>query len=143
MQKQAAAFINHTKSSEGPPADLLFHDCDGMFTKEFDTTFPQTGLAVKKVGPRAPNMNAFVERWIQSIQQECLDHFRVFGEEHFNYLISEYVRYYHEERPHQGKSNLPLSQTAPPNEVLDLSETEIVCRTRLGGLLKHYERNAA
>jgi len=28
-------------------------------------------------------------------------------------------------------------------EKLVLSETEIVCRTRLGGLLKHYERNAA
>jgi len=84
-----------------------------------------------------------LQRWIQSIQQECLDHFLVFGEEHFNYLISEYVRYYHEETPHQRKRNLPLSQTAPPNDVLDLYETEIVCRTRLGGLLKHYERNAA
>lgn len=143
MQKQTASFVNHIQSCAGPPAALIFHDCDGMFTKDFDATLQQAGLKVRRVGPRAPNMNAYVERWIQSVQHECLDHFLVFGEDHFNYVISEYVRYYHEERPHQSKNNLPLSRGRPPREVPDPSEIELVCHTWLGGLLKHHERNAA
>jgi hypothetical protein len=42
-------------------------------------------------------------RFIQTLQQECLDYFVVFGEQHMNYVDSEMVAHYHEERPHQGK----------------------------------------
>jgi putative transposase len=42
---------------------------------------------------------------VQSIQQECLDHFLIFGETHFDYPVREYVEHYHEERPHQGLAN--------------------------------------
>ena len=87
---------------------------------------------------RSPNLNAYVERFIQSIQVECLDHFLVFGEQHFDYLVSEYVTHYHEERPHQGLGNQLLSGQPPPND-----DGEIRCRTRLGGLLKHCYRAAA
>jgi transposase InsO family protein len=54
-----------------------------------------------------------------------------------NYIVREFVRYYHEERPHQSLGNVPLSGLPPANE------GEIVCRERLGGLLKQYERVAA
>ena len=57
------------------------------------------------IAHRAPNQNAFVERWVQSIKHECLDHFIVFGEDHYNHLISEYVEHYSTERPHQGLDN--------------------------------------
>ena len=33
---------------------------------------------------RAPNNNAFVERFTQTIQQECLDHFVILDKRHFN-----------------------------------------------------------
>ena len=54
--------------------------------------------------------NAYIERWIQSAQQEALDHFIIFGKTHFDYIVAEYVAYYHECRPHQGLDNklLPL-----------------------------------
>jgi putative transposase len=45
----------------------------------FDTVFEAEGITVKKVGPRAPNMNAYAERWVQSVRRECLDHFIVLG----------------------------------------------------------------
>ena len=32
---------------------------------------------------RAPNTNPYVERFIQTIQQECLDHFVIIGQQHF------------------------------------------------------------
>ena len=42
---------------------------------------------MKKVGPRAPNMNAFAERRVQSVRQECLEHFIVFGEAHLRQIF--------------------------------------------------------
>jgi putative transposase len=88
-------------------------------------------------------MNAFIERWIQSIKHEVLNHFIICGEEHFNHLISEYQEYYHTARPHQGMGNMPLtgSYAAKGDEVFDLGEIE--CRHRLGGLLKDYFHRAA
>jgi putative transposase len=74
---------------------------------------------------------------IQAIQQEYLDNFVVVGKRHLNHIVSEFLRYYHEERPHQGLGNVPLSGLP------ETGDGEIVCREWLGGLLKHYERRAA
>ncbi|MCC6679480.1 MAG: transposase [Phycisphaeraceae bacterium] len=82
-------------------------------------------------------MNAYAERWCQSLQVECLDHFIVLGEKHLNYLVSEYVAHYHKERPHQTLGNAPPMGLGLPGE------GEVVCRERLGGLLRHYYRKAA
>ena len=77
----------------------------------------------------------------RSIQVECLDHFLVFGEKHFDYLVREYVEHYHTERPHQGLGNRLVSGEPPP--ALPDKQARIECRTRLGGLMKHYYRAAA
>ena len=45
---------------------------------------------------------------MQSIKQECLDHFVVFGENHLRHIVSEYVAYHNEDRPHQGVGNTRL-----------------------------------
>jgi transposase InsO family protein len=88
---------------------------------------------------RSPNQNAYVERFVQTIEQECLDKFIVFGREHLDHVCREYVEHYHAERPHQAMENRPLTVTgaAPP------STGEIICRERLGGVLRHYQRAAA
>lgn len=117
-------------------------DRDSNYRASFDAILQAGGAKVKKTSFRAPNLQAYVERFIQSIQQECLDHFIVCGERHFDHLVREYVEHYHRERPHQSKGNLPLTGNWPePDE--PPPEGEIVCRQRLGGLLKHYERCAA
>jgi putative transposase len=85
----------------------------------------------------APNTNAYVERFIQTIQQECLDHFVVVSEAHLNYIVREFVRYYHDVRPHQGLGNVPPAMPPPMT-----GDDEIVCQEWLGGLLKHYGRAA-
>ena len=140
MKEQAEAFVEHVES-EGRKCEKLIRDYDNMFSTEFEEIIKTTGAEIKKVGPRAANMNAFVERWVQSIQQECLDHFIVFGEDHFNYLVSEWVEHYHAERPHQNMGNKPLAGEWPDEGGNDVPE--VVCKSRLGGLLKHYDRKAA
>jgi hypothetical protein len=84
---------------------MLFHDRDTKFTKAVDADLAKSGVKVRKTAFRAPNTNAFVERFIQTIQQECLDHFVIFGTRHFDHLASEWLEHYHEERPHQAKEN--------------------------------------
>ncbi len=143
MKEQAEAFIEHVRAT-GRKCEKLIRDLDGKYIDDFDKVIKHSGAEVKKVGPRAANMNAFIERWVQSIQQECLDHFVVLGEDHFNYLISEWVEHYHTERPHQNVGNKPLTGDWPEAGTNDLpTDATITCRTRLGGLLKHYERKAA
>ena len=72
--------------------------------------FTDRSIQVKPVGPRAPNLNAFVERWIQSLKHGALDHFMVIGLDHFDYIVREYATYYHEHRPHQGIGNTTIAQ---------------------------------
>ena len=84
---------------------------------------------------------------------QCLDYIVAFGEKHMDHLVLEMLAYHHGERPHQAKGNDPLAVSdgklkkpkrkkgdSPP-EVVPFSQ--IACRERLGGLLKHYYRRAA
>jgi len=96
-----------------------------------------------KVAIRAPNQNAYAERFVQTIKQECLDHFIVFGEAHLRHMVSEFVAHYHGERPHLAKDNLPPLITKAPDAVDCLGPSQVDCQERLGGLLKHYQRKAA
>ena len=107
----------------------------------FDALFEPDGIDVRPVGPVAPNMNAIAERWVQSIGQECLDQFAVFGMDHLKYLIAEYLAHYHEERPHQGVGNRLLTRPQP-EPTGPLTASEVACDERLGGLLKHYRQVA-
>jgi putative transposase len=136
IKEQAKTFLEHTNEA-GLDAKMLMHDRDTKFTKSFDVVLNSSGVETRKSAFRSPNTVAFVERFIQTIQQECLDYFIVFGEMHMDYLVREFLEYYHEERPHQGLGNRPISGEPPP------ADGELHCRTRLGGLLKHYYRAAA
>lgn len=124
-----------------PVYKIVFHDRDTKFGRAFDDTLRAKGLDVRRSPVKAPNMCAYVERWIQSIQTECLDHFVVLGEKHFNHLVSFYVNFFLKHRPHQGLDNKPLDGSEPDDDVPAPSN---VCRQSwLGGLLTSYSRKAA
>ena len=123
---------------------MVFRDRDVRFTKQFDTPLKAAGVPMQKLTLGSPNLNAYIECWIQSIKHGFLDQFIVFGERHLGYLVNEYFDYYHEQRPHQGLNNEPLhglQMIDEPDQSDDASH--IICHSRLGGLLKHYERRAA
>ena len=89
-------------------------------------------------------MNAYAERFAQTLRRECLDHFLILGERHLAYLVKEFLIHYHQERPHQSKGNVPLGEADEPEpRVMKFPSGEVKCRQRLGGLLKHYYRAAA
>jgi len=55
------------------PIRFLIHDRDSKFTAAFDEVFRTEGIRAIKTPVRAPNANAFTERWIGSARRECLD----------------------------------------------------------------------
>ena len=151
MEKQARAFLDHA-AEEKLPCTIVTRDYDGKFSKAFDQVFKERSIQVKRVGPQAPNMQAFIERWIQSLKHEALNHFVVFGKEHFDFIVSEYVQYFLDLRPHQGIGNVLLPRPrGEPAEVVSSDDctpplrdlADVKCEHRLGGLLKHFYRNAA
>jgi putative transposase len=144
MQQQAAAFVGHLTETGRTPADtILFRDRDGKYTPPFDDTLKAAGVDVRKAPIRSPNLQAYIERWIQSIRIECLDRVLALGQRHFDYLVREYVAHFLLDRPHQGLGNRPLPEAnSPEPPVLPFPERGIVCHTRLGGLLKSYARAA-
>jgi putative transposase len=76
------------------------------------------------------------ERVIRSLKGECLSHLMLFSKKQLELAVREYVQFYNTQRPHQGLDNeIPI---APAME-----NGEIVCKERLGGLLKSYERLVA
>lgn len=141
VKKQTDAFLLHA-ARKGLPVGLVSRDRDKLYRNNFDQILKTQGVDTHVLVHRSPNLHAFVERFIQSIQVECLDHFLVFGEKHFDYLAREFVEYYHTERPHQGLNNDVLAGQPPPDHQ-KLSIADVHCATRLGGLLRHYHRAAA
>jgi putative transposase len=80
--------------------------------------------------------NAYAERIVRSIKEECLDRIIPLGEDHFRRAVREYVAHYHLERSHQGLGNT-LIAGAPARSMGSIRR-----RPRLGGLLNYYERAA-
>jgi putative transposase len=116
-------------------------DRDAKFVPEFDRVFGAEGVEVRRLGPLAPNLNAYAERCVQSVKQERLDHFMVFDERHLRYLLREYVTHYHQERPHQALGNTPPVDAGSPEAIPRLLG-EVFCQERLGGLLRYHVRAA-
>ena len=125
------------------PPKYLIRDRDTKFTQQFDQIFRADNVKLVKLPSKSPNLNAHCERVVKSIKHEALDHFVVFGERHLNHIVSEFVRFYHDCRPHQALRNMPPAANGPPPEIDSVQLDEIVCHERLGGVLKHYERRAA
>lgn len=139
---QAAAFVDQAREQKLRVATVQ-HDCDTKFTKTFDQTLRRKRARVRRTAFRSPNTNAFVERFIQSIEQECLDRFVIFGEKHMDHVCQEFLEHYHKERPHQGIENELVVKPKRPTESDVHSLADVRCTDRLGGLLKSYSRRVA
>ena len=59
-------------------------------------------IRVMRTPARAPNCNAYAERFVRSIKEECLHRVIPLGERHFRRAMAEFVAHYHAERNHQG-----------------------------------------
>lgn len=127
---------------DGPllPIRFVLHDRDAKFCAPFRSVLRSSGIEPIRLPPRSPNLNAFAERFVRSIKDECFSKLILFGELSLRRATSQYLQHYHQERNHQGKDNLllfPAPNSSPPTP-----RVNITCHQRLGGLLKFYQRAA-
>ncbi len=97
------------------------------------------GVKTVKLPAKSQNLNAFAERWVKSVKDECLSKLILFGERSLRLALNQYVTHHHHERNHQGKDNLLLF---PSIEQTNQEDGPVCCRERLGELLKFYYRKA-
>ena len=117
----------------------LILDRDTKYTDRFRTLVRDSGTNVIRLPPRSPNLNAYAERFVRSIKEECLNRLIFVGQTSLRRAVSEYMFHYHAERNHQGLENSLIR--AMPN--VAANEGAIHRRPRLGGLLNFYYRQAA
>jgi transposase InsO family protein len=122
------------------PGQYLMHDRDGKYCPAFQHIIDAAGVTRVPLPPRSPNLNAYAERWVRSVKEECLSRLILFGEASLQHALHEYVAHYHHERNHQGKRNVLLFPSASQKHQ---RAGPMQCRERLGGLLKYYTCEAA
>jgi transposase InsO family protein len=114
----------------------LIVDRAAQFDQQFRRILNDAGVRTIRTAIATPNMNAFAERFVRTIKDECLTRMIFFGEAMLRRALSEFVAHYHEERPHQGIGNVipkPAAEVMP-------SHGPVLRRQRLGGLLSYYHR---
>ena len=118
----------------------VLHDRDAKFCASFRSVLAGGGVNAIPVPARSPNLNAFAERWVRSVKQECLSKLILFGAGPLSRTLAEFRAHYHRERNHQGMGN-KLLFPGTGDEIKQPGRT-VACRPRLGGLLKFYVRAA-
>jgi putative transposase len=125
-------------------ATHLIHDRDPLFTKAWTALLKSSGIKCVPIPAHSPNCTPHAERFVKTIRTECLDQFVIFGERHLRYLVKHFIDYYLTERFHQGlDGQLVRPPPAPANTNAAPDTGSIRCRSRLGGLLNYYHRDAA
>jgi transposase InsO family protein len=117
----------------------LIHDRSTVFTEQFRQTLRQANVAALRLPARSPNLNAFAERFVRTIREDCLDRLILFGEASLERAVREFVLHYNRERNHQSLENKIIQPEFPEFPV----KGDLRCRKRLGGLLRYYYREAA
>jgi putative transposase len=144
VSELAGKFVEEARG-RGLKVRIVQTDRDRKFAAGFVETLKRNRVKRRRISFKAPNLNAYAERFIQTIGQECLDKFLIFGLRHFDHLNSEFLAHYHEDRPHQSLGNEPVlkKRCLKVPEGDPVSPRDIRCRSRLGGLLRSYSRKAA
>ncbi|MEO8391860.1 MAG: integrase core domain-containing protein [Chloroflexota bacterium] len=136
VTQQARQFVWQLKERD-QPLRFLIRDNDSKFTSSFDAVFASERMRVIHIPIRAPNANAYAERWVRTVREECTDKLLIFNEDHLRRVMRTYVDYYNSARPHQG-----IEQRCPVPK--PSSETEGVVRYHnILGIIHDYYREVA
>ncbi|WP_437186796.1 integrase core domain-containing protein [Planctomicrobium sp. SH668] len=141
VAEQTRMFLDRTSNRETKP-QIVMHDRDTKFTKEFTETLKSRGLRTNPLPKASPNLNGRCEKFIGTIKLEALSRFIIFGQRHLDYLLMSFTDYYNHHRSHMERDHLPPVRTEP-EEIDKLSVDEVEVRTFVGGLVHSFHRKAA
>jgi transposase InsO family protein len=118
---------------------FLVRDRDAKFTGTFDEVFHSEGIRVIRAPIRAPQANAFAERWVGTLRRECLDWILILGRSHLESVIREYLAHYNAHRPHRALDlRPPCAVPAEPRSAHGARPHRVRRQDRLGGLIHEY-----
>lgn len=135
---QQARQLTWTLQDEQKSIRFLIHDRDAKFPSRFDTVFASEGIEILRTPYRTPTANAFAERWVRSVREEVLDKLIIINQAHLRRVLTEYVSYFNNARPHQG-----LEQRCPIPIERGLRSGTVKRHDVLGGIIHNYDRDAA
>ncbi len=117
---------------------FLLRDRDTKFTTAFDTVFVAEGIRVLRTPVRAPQANAYAERWVGTVRREVLDRMLIFGRRQLERVIGGYVDHYNGHRPHRALGQRPPLGPGEPTALVTGPVGTVARRDRLGGLIHEY-----
>ena len=97
-----------------------------------------SGTEVIRLPPMSPNLNAYAERFVRSIRDECLDRMKLRRQESLRGAVAEYMEHYHSERNHHDLANRLIVPGT-----MEVKDGAILRHARLGGTLNFCYRTAA
>jgi putative transposase len=121
---------------ESAPRFLIF-DRDGKYGLEVPVAVRSLKISPVRTSFESPWQNGVAERWVESCRRDLLDHIIALDERHLKRLLSEYVRYYHDDRTHLG-----LGKGTPNCRSCSGASGGVLSHDRLGGLHHRYDRAA-
>jgi transposase InsO family protein len=137
---QQARNLAMSLPDQGARTTFLIRDRDARFSRSFDDVFASEGMRVICTPIRAPNANAFAERWVETLRADCLDWLLILGPRHLDRVLRTYVEHYNQKRLHRGLQLLAPESAAPVPEADRVPD--IQRRDLLGGLIHEYESAA-
>ena len=121
----------------GSAPRFLIFDRDGKYGLEVPAAVRSLKIKPVRTSFESPWQNGVAERWVESCRRDLLDQIIAVNERHLKRLLSEYVRYYHEDRTHLG-----LGKETPAGRAQSTTSGRVVSHERLGGLHHRYDRAA-
>jgi transposase InsO family protein len=115
----------------------VIHDRDAIFNAEVVETMKAIGIKPVRTAFKSPWQNGVAERFVGNCRRDLFDHVIVLNERHLRRLMTEYVRYYHDDRTHLGQAKeTPAGREAEKKTV---AGHKVISMPRLGGLHHRYD----
>jgi putative transposase len=131
--------VRNLTPAESARCRVLICDRDAKWSQSVGARLQDAGLRVIQTPYRAPNANAYAERFIGSVRRECLDHVVVLNAAGLRRILKAYVVYYS-----RSRTDLSLNKDAPiSRDVASPADGDIITIPQVGGLHHRYERRAA
>jgi putative transposase len=117
----------------------LIHDRDPTYTQSFRAIIESGQVQTIRRPAHSPHLNAYAERWVRSVKEDCVSKLMLFGEGSLRRALQHDRAHDHAERHHQGKGTVLRC----PQMTQSPREEPGPCRERHGGLLRDSHRQAA
>jgi transposase InsO family protein len=126
-----------------PHPEFLIHDRVSKFSRSFDDVFCSDGTTIIRTPIHTPNANAYAERWVRTVRNDCLDRLLILGRRQLEHVLRVYVTHYNEHRPHRSLDLRPPNITdRAATTTAPRSMPIIQRRDLLGGLVREYAQAA-